>query len=572
VAPRVRDEIRGAQQELAGVQRQLKTAKAAREKEQFYASLDDAEVETAVRDTIDAIRGLKPGEHSYRAAMSSPTRARVLDVADEVLEPWLESNAYQVLADYHRSMVPDMEIIRKFGDLDMTEAKRQIIEEGRRLQEAAKGQKAKAAAARETEDRLRDLDGMRDRLRNIYGVPADPNNFFVQAGRTGRTLSYMGLLGGMTLSALPDVATVLGRNGIETAFAAKSLLSQPKRFGMSLSDAYEFSAAGEWWLNNRAVATAELFDPYGAGTRLERVLGGAASQFGVASGMIPWNMGWKSVAVAMTGSKLAKAADAMRAGTATKAQKLALAENDIAPWMAERIARMIDQHADKGTGARDTWLPQAGQWEDREAFEAFRKAMRRESDLQIITPGQDRPLIMSTEAGKFFLQLRSFSMSAHHRILLSGIQRYDSGVLAQVVTMLTLGALVSHIKADLGGYERKEGGKLWEDAIDRSGLAGWLMEPYNVASAVSGGRLSLTGEPVSRYQSRSDLGGFLGPSVDIGLGMAEGASAIARGEHTDRDVDKLLNPVPGNNLIWLFGMTDRVSNAITKATGGQVRE
>jgi hypothetical protein len=188
----------------------------------------------------------------------------------------------------------------------------------------------------------------------------------------------------------------------------------------------------------------------------------------------------------------------------------------------------------------------------------------------VITPGQDKPLSFSSEMGKFFFQFKSFGVSAHHRILLSGIQRADADVLAQVTTAIILGGLTSNIKAQLGGYDQKEGVALWEDAVDRSGLAGWLMEPYGFLGAQFG--ISASGEPTSRFQSRSYGQGLLGPSVDMGLGAMEGVSAFSTGKANYRDVRKLMRPVPGNNLWYLLPLFQKVQDGIVEATGAKPRE
>ena len=535
--------------------------------DEYFASADDAEIETAVRDTVRSLLSLKPGQHSYEATLSKPTRARVLDVEDIKLEPWLESNAESILASYFHQMVPNLELTRKFGDAEMTAAREQIAEETAAQMAKAKTAKARVRIETEGKERLKDLEGMRDRLRHRYGVPADPRNGWVQGGRLARTVSYMGFLGGMMLSAVPDIAGIVGRGGIEGAFGAMATtVTNPKRMALAAKDTMELGAAAEWYLNSRAMSLAEMFDPYGSGTKMERVLGQGARTFSVATGMIPWNVGWKSVGGAAVASKMAKAAEAVRAGKATTKQLRQLAENDIEPWMAERIAKQIEKHGDTDG---QLWLPRGQEWTDKAAFDAFRHAMNREFDLMVITPGQDKPLSFSTELGKFAGQFKSFGLSAHHRILLSGMQRADADVLAQVTTAILLGAFVSNSKAIIGGYEQKEGVELWEDAIDRSGIAGWLMEPYGFLGAQFG--LSLSGAPTSRYAARSYGQGLVGPSIDMGLGIMEGVNGFATGKASYRDVRKIMRPIPGNNLWYILPLMQEVEDAVVSATGARPR-
>lgn len=575
VSPKVREEITAARAELRKIIPELRKAKKAQEAEEFYAGADDLQIEDAVNETIQSLLGMKSGQHAYQVSFATPTRARVLDIADEKLEPWLESNAEMVLAQYFRSMVPDLEMTRTFGrdfvtNFSGSETFKKINDEAVEKMANAKTLRERKRIDAARKENIRDIEAMRDRLRHTYGTPKDPSSIWVQAGRGARSFSYMGYLGGMMLSAIPDVASVVGRVGIEGAFGTgATALTKPGRLFRSSKDMAEIGAAAEWYLNTRAQSLGEMFDPYGRGTRLERVMGQGARHFSIATGMIHWNMGWKSVGMAAVGSRMAKAIDASRAGKITKKDRIKLAENGIEPWMADRIAVQLDRHADKdGT----MWLPQGRLWDDKEAFDAFRYAMNRESDLMVITPGLDTPNAFSTELGKFALQFKSFAFSAHHRILLSGIQRADADVVAQVTTAIILGGLVSNIKARMGGYEEKEGAAFWEDAIDRSGLAGWLMEPYNIASGVTGGATSVSGESVSRYQSRSMFQGLAGPSFDMGTNLFEAANAFATGNHSYRDVRKAMRPIPGNNLWWFLPITRQIEDAVVEATGARPQE
>jgi hypothetical protein len=540
-----------------------------KERKLLGEAIEGPEIRQAARDTIRSILGMKPGEHPYRAGVGDPRKARVLSLSDEVLEPWLENDASVIMGHYFRGLVPDIEITRTFGDLDMTVAKDAIHNEASRRMAAAKSEKERARILKEAEADVADLEAMRDRIRGVYGVPDHPDSFIVQASRASRNLSFMGHLGGMTVAAIPDIAGVVGRGGVKAAFGASiDLVTNPKRLFKTVADMKDFGAAAEWYLSSRAASLADVFDPYARRTKLDRAGSWAAGKFAKATGMIHWNMGWKMIGSAVISTRMAKAADAVVAGTATKKQLAQLAENGIEPWMAARIAKQFEKYADKNG---QIWMPNAGQWTDQEAFHAFRRAMTREQDIMVITPGQDIPLSFSKEAGRFFLQFKRFGFSAYERILLAGIQRTDADVLAQFTMAVLLGGLVANIRAAQTGNEPKTGAAWWEDAIDRSGLSGWLMEPYNAMSALSGGRLSISGEPVSRFQSRSVTAGMLGPSIDMATGVVEAVNAFSTGKASYKDVRKLMRPIPGNNLFYLMGLFRKVEEAMVKASGAKPR-
>lgn len=569
IGPKVRAEIKQAQDELKSVLPELRKAKGARAGDEYFANRSDLEIKADVEDAVNAIRGLKPGQHIYQTAFAKPSRARVLDVSDELLEPWLESDARVVMTRYFESMVPHLEITREFGDVDMTDVFRKIDDEEMRLLKTATSDKQRKQIARDAKGGRQDLRAMRDRIIGTYGLPKDPRNGWVIAGRTARTVSYTGLLGGFMFSAMPDLGKVLGQSGMEAAFGAVTALTDPKRFGLSLKQSADLGAAAEWYLNGRAMEIANLTDPFGAQTKAERLIGEAGRVFSYAAGVIPWNAGWKTVGGAFVTSRMAKAAEAVRSGGASTKQIRMLAANGIEPWMAERIAKQVEAH-----GETDglLWLPQGGAWDDAEAYQAFRNAMTREFDLMVPTPNQDRPLAFSGELGKFVFQFKTFAFSAHHRILLSGIQKADGDALATLVPMLALGVLVSNIRADQGGHERKQGAALWEDAIDRAGLAGWMLEIHAPANALFAGALSLSGEEISRYRTRSTIEGLLGPSFRLGKSVAEGIGAASRqaagtGKISGRDVDNLTRAIPGNNLWYLMPLFQQIEDEMAANFG-----
>lgn len=527
------------------------------------APVDPAEIKQAARETVQSILGMKPGQHPYRAGMGSPTKERVLSLSDEVLEPWLESDASVIMGHYFRSLVPDIEITRAFGDLEMTKAIEAINDEAARKSARATNGKARTKIQAEARENIADLQAMRDRIRGTYGVPDNPDGFIVQGSRALRNVSFMGHLGGMTIAAIPDVAGVIGRVGIQGAFGASiDLVTNPKRLFRSITDTKDFGAASEWFLNSRAASLSDVFDPYARRTKLDLAGGWAANKFAKATGMTHWNIAWKSIGTAVIASRMGKAAEAVRTGAASANQLRLLSANGIEPFMAERIAKELEAHADK---KGQIWMPNAGQWNDTDAFHAYRRAMVREMDIMVITPGQDIPLSFSKETGKFFLQFKRFGFSAYERILLAGLQRTDADMVAQFTTAVLLGGLVSNIRSQ----KPKEGVAFWEDALDRSGVAGWLMEPYNIGASTFG--LSISGEPVSRYQARSAGAGLLGPSVDMTLGVMEASNAFSTGQASYRDARKLMRPIPGNNLPYLLGLFRKIEDAMVKATGAKPR-
>jgi hypothetical protein len=421
VGPQLRADIKAAQDAIKATIPELKKAQKVRAGEEAFANADDLEIAESVTRAKDSIVGLKEGAGHYEASMASPLAARALDVADEKLIPWMVNDADVVVAQYFRSMVPDLELIRTFGSVDLAPQIQRIKDEGNRLLAAAKSQKERTRIDAKIRADIRDVEGMRDRLRNRYGVPKDPNGIIVQASRAGRAVSFMALLGGMTISAIPDVANILGRGG---AMEGASAFINPARVFRSAQEMAEVQSAADWFLNNRAMSLSDIASPYSNQTVLDRGLGQASQAFSRATGMSAWNVTMKSILGAVVSSRMMKATLRVRDGKASQRDLLLLSANGIEPWMATRIADQVDRYGDKG-GAH--WIAQGSQWDDFEAVQAMQQALARELNIGIIEPGVgDLPLAFSTEAGRFFLQFKRFGFSAYERVLLAGLQKADA--------------------------------------------------------------------------------------------------------------------------------------------------
>src|SRR5690606_12899199 len=111
-------------------------------------------------------------------------------------------------------------------------------------------------------------------------------------------------------------------------------------------------------------------------------------------------------------------------------------------------ARIADQF--QRFGRRDGALAIAGteRWTDREAVTVFRMAVGKEVDRIIVTPGiGDRPLWMSSDAGKLIGQFKSFSLASAQRVALAGLQQRDAATLNGAILSIMLGMGVYAFKS-----------------------------------------------------------------------------------------------------------------------------
>lgn len=556
-------------------------ADAAARKAEEFSRLSDDEVKDLVEETIDTILGNADGRIPYDSIVSGPRgplKERVLRIESKKIQEFLNTDIEEVLHAQVRTMSADVELAKKFGSVDMAEQIRKINDEANRKIAAVDGMKDKdgkpatpeakakerARLDRARKSAVRDIEAMRDRLRGQYALPSNPDGIVLRAGRVARNLNYLRLLGGMTLSAFPDMAGIVLKHGLTSTFrdGFAPLVSNMKAVKLAGAEVKAAGTALDMILDSRAMSIAEIGDQFGRGTRFERAIKSAGTRFGVVSLMAPWNAAMKQFSGMVVMTNLLRASEKVAKGQASPKEIRKLAAAGINSDLAERITKQFSKYGETHDGV---FLAKAADWDDRLAKEAFRAAVVRDVDRIIVTPGQDKPLWMSTELGKTVGQFKSFNVSAMQRIALSALQQRDAETLAGVVTSLSLGAMTYVAKQAVAGKEISDDPAVWAtNAFDWSGLAGWMMEVNNIAEKASRGRVglsALTGEQMSRYQSRNVVGAFLGPTPDAVADIFQVTGSMFAGDTTKSDLHKMRQLLPFQNLFYVRGLLNKVEDA-----------
>lgn len=531
-----------------------------------FASLSPAEVRSLVDETVNTILGHAEGRIPYDivAGPRGPLKERVLKIETAKIDKFVENDIETVSRAQLRTMAPDIELSKKFGSVDLAEQIRKVNDEA-----DAKIAKATTATERRRlekarKDAIRDIEGIRDRVRGTYKLPSDPSSLVLRAGRLARNLNYMRLLGGMTLSAIPDMGKIVFTHGLTSTFRDGFLpmIRNFKAFRLAAEEVKLSGTALDMVLDSRTMAIADIADEFGRHSRLERGISALSSKYGAVSLMAPWNAAMKQFTGLVTMTNIIKAAErvAKNAGTADDIRKLAAAGIDAD--IATRIARQFAEHGDVQDGV---YIPGGINWTDQGALEAFRAAVVRDVDRIIVTPGQDKPLWMSTELGKMVGQFRSFAISSMQKTALAGLQQRDAATLNGLLLMMGLGAMTYAVKEWNAGRDVSDDPAVWAvEAFDRSGIAGWLMEANNISEKATRGRVglsALTGEQVSRYSSRNVYGAFLGPSADAIADIFQVSGSIFAGDTTKGDLRKARQLIPAQNLFYIRQLLNQVEEA-----------
>ena len=135
----------------------------------------------------------KIGENSGGVSnnLSSPFQKRAFVIPDKLVEDFLENDIELLGSRYLKNVAPDVELTKRFGDVEMKTQMKEIQDEYQIKMEKAP-EKERAKIEKRMSKDIRDLAAMRDRIRGVYNIP-DSNNIWVRSGRVARDLNYMNL-------------------------------------------------------------------------------------------------------------------------------------------------------------------------------------------------------------------------------------------------------------------------------------------------------------------------------------------------------------------------------------------
>ncbi|HDU8428732.1 TPA: hypothetical protein RG032_000479 [Morganella morganii] len=529
-------------------------------REELEAAADDI-----INKIIGAPAGIVPGEliPDGLTKHAGFTKARTLNIPDERIKDFLESDVNYVMENYIRQVAPEIELTKRFGRVDMDGQIKAITEDYNRLISEAAIPKERAKLEKRRDADLRDIRAMRDRLLGTYGAPKDPSSFFVRAGRVARHVNFLRLLGGMTISSLPDMARPIMQHGLRSALKPLGkMMTDISKMRIAKADLREMGIGLEYALSSRSKVIADLNDPYSRRSFLERGLEWSSQKFGNFTLMNQYTDTMKMWSGLITQSKVLNAANAIAGGKKLSKKEITkLAHIGIDESMLHRIA---DQYSRHGEDLDGLLTGHSHLWDDRVVREVFQSAILKDVRTTVITPGiGDTPLMMSSELGKIVMQFKTFFFATHNRALVSGIQSGDASFYYGALLQVGLGSLVYVLKSMMAGREiNTDPANLVKEGLDWSGMLGWLGEPNNVLENLSGGTYGMSamfgGPPASRYQSRNGIGALLGPTFDLGGDIKNITAGVLNGEFDDREVRSVRKLLPFQNLFYLAPLLNQV--------------
>ena len=509
--------------------------------------------------------GKKEGINSKGIAGTSlrgPLRNRVFQIDDELIEEFLENDIEVLGARYVQNIAGDLELMRAFDDVNMDRQIKEIRDWwDKELDNPNLTLKQSKKMTKQKEQDEIDIAGMRDRIRGVYGFQAD--NIWSRMGRSARDLNYLRLLGGVTISSLPDVARVVMAEGFVNTFSKGliPLISNSKTTKLAQEELRRYDVGTDVLKSGKSEIIADVADYAQGGTIVERGLRAGVNQFGKFNLLDYWTAGMKQLhAVTMQTSIF----DSLSKGKYDKR----LARLGIDEETSKRMWQQVKKHGTKTDGI---WLTNAKNWDEPNLEVIWGAAVRKESDRVIIIPGQEKPLFMSSEMGKTIGQFRSFIFSATQRIVIPAIQRQDQNTLGGVASLIGMGMFSYYLKQTIAGRPISEDPRVWAmEGIERSGIAGILGEINTTVEKISGNSLGLrpllgVNEFASKQVSRTVSESLLGPTLGSLLSTTVAATnaITSSGEMTESDIRTLRRLIPLQNLFYLrfaFNEAEKAAN------------
>ena len=500
---------------------------------------------------------------------ASGAKARTFEIPDKLIEDFLENDIEVLIRHHTKTMGVDIELTRVFGDVSMAKVIDDIGKEYdtliRSAPSIAQKQKLKEALAND----LRDVRGLRDRVRGTYGASKDPHNMSSRFVRQMKSFNVLVGMGGAAVSSIPDVVRPIMTEGFKNVYehglrhmfkSHRSIIKQ-----MLDREAKQAGIAVDAALGLRANAFSDVGDLFGSRFAMERALNSSTGVFFLINGLNYWNQAMKEftsniVALRMTSAIMQ---DYQRLNRLDRQKLLA---NGIDGNEAFQMQQLIRRHGQQVDGE---WLPNTALWENQKLARKFRNALNQSVERTIITPGAgDRALWTSTEYGSLITQFKGYGQGATVRLLTSGLQERDAAFWQGAFLLVGMASLVNELKKKQYGIDKEQSySELLADAVDRSGVLGWFTDVNNSIEKISDYKFGLRpmmGRNESYLPFGAKMGALFGPAASNVSTAGGVATDILTGEADDSTLRSLRFITPTGNLPYLDPIWDNIMAADRK--------
>ena len=378
--------------------------------------------------------------------------------------------------------------------------------------------------------------------------PGSADRFF----QTLLNYQFVRLLGGVTISSLPEMVMLPIRKGFVNTFkdGYMQLITNAKVTKASKDQMHDLSGALELESNNilRALAGTDNIENYGRnGGSWDRAMSYTTKKFSQYSLIAPWTSFQRRLATQVSSADLTrKLARGPKGSEIEELAAIGIGKKDYA-----RLQAQIKKHSQQ---TRGTWLLNPHLWDDESALEIMKNAIQVDVESTILRPGVESiPFaVQKSLAAKTIFQFKSFMSGATGKITISGIQRRDATILGGLISIIAMGSVVEVLKDKIAGREAEyEPEELFLSGVSRSGVGGL------VATTLLDLGLNFYNEKTRRFAADNASSVFLGPSAGQIETIIRTMQRVSDGEVSDADKKAVTRMLPFMNLFYIKALTDR---------------
>jgi Xaa-Pro aminopeptidase len=482
---------------------------------------DELESRAAAEDVTRTIMGADVGQSNFNVRVSvpeaGPLQNRTLTIPDEEIEAFLVNDPIKVAKAYLRDMVPQINMVKKFGDKDMKGRLDEIVDDFNILREQARktiaDQDQLAAALNKLDDQQKQVTDallrVRDRIlgRATKAPTSEGGRRIVDVVRAWRSLVAAARLGSTAIVSVPqDLARISAQYGFANTVGKLAKLATSSDFrNMAKATARRAGSAVEVALSRRV---QDAFD----GAITEGWANTLAQSIYKYTGLNHWMDFSRTLNATLLEDRVLKVAgqlargEKVRAFDRTRLAQLGLGEDEL-----RGIYAQAQKHGAEIDGLRTSG---SAQWDDGRIAQAYDNAILKESRQNVLQPGAaNRVWWMDSELGKTIGQLKTFSLASANSYtgaLAGAIGQGQYLYAARFFGFMMIGGYLGHAfrNTAAGTTVQTEPGAAAREAISQSGLLGVIPDVLSPVSRL----LTRVAENTGAVDEDSALAGAFGES------------------------------------------------------------
>jgi hypothetical protein len=524
---------------------------------------EPAEVKDAVYNTLDRIQGTVRGVADIGQGVRNPSilKGRSLDVPDAILKPYLSHDFEHVMGSYNRAVLPQLEMRRTFGSTDLSKEFQAVTDAYHAKINYAGSDEAKAALIKQQAKDMADLTLLRDRVMNQTGPRGNESLNMVRAAQLVRSFNYLRMLGGQTLSAIPDVGRLVTRYGlVNTGRRLAGFLSGLDK-GLSKADAQRMGTALDTVLHTRLHTLESMGDDM-AGSHLAERMHNATARFTKITGISAWDTLMRTASAQLEQDALYRL---INKGNVSTLERGKLAAHGIGN---DDVPAIREQWLKHGSDENGLNRARTELWTDKDAAAKVEQAVQRAGSSNAFFVGKgDIPGFANGQLGKLVLQFKSFAISSVNRLaipLAQGLAHRDVMAANGLASMLALGAMTYYVKELAAGRQPDlNPHNLIPEAVQKSGILTYLPDLYDPVAG------SFHLPRFSKFQDLNPLETMAGATFGTGATALEVIRRMTKGNISATDIHKLRQLLPYQNLFYLTRLVNMLEGKTADAIGAK---